>query len=176
MTLAAISAALALAAELGHMQWTIGGPSGLRGRGIPFDATGTATWRESGVSLSRGSIGIWTVERTVSKESYDWGGGGAAFFGVQDEMGGPPAGQVTVRWMPLVRFGGPGSGPGVGAGATYMTVPLWPVTALLLLGAAIAYRRAAGPSACEGCGYDLGGLGERPCPECGAMATMRGSA
>ena len=168
ITLAIISATLGLAAELGHMQWTSGGPSGLRGRGIPFDAKGIATWREAGISLSRGFIGVWSVERTVAKESYDWGGGGAAFFGVHDEMGGPPQSEGTVRWVPLVRFAGSGTPPTAAKGATFFTLPLWPLTAIFLLGAAIAYRRAAfGPSRCAGCGYDLRGIPNRNCPECG---------
>lgn len=177
MTLAIISAFLGSAAELGHMQWTNGGPSGLRGRGVAFDAAGVATWREAGVSLSRGALGVWSVERTVAKESYDWGGGGAAFFGVHDEMGGPPVSEGAVRWVPLVRFGGSGTAPAASKGATFITLPLWPLTALFLIGAAIAYRRAAvGPSVCEGCGYDLRGLVNRPCPECGTAGKVGGPA
>lgn len=162
-----VALVLGLGAELGHMQWTVGGASGLRGRGVGFDAAGIATWRESGVSLSRGSIGVWSVERSVAKESYDWGGGGAVFFGVNDELGGPGASDGMVRWLPRVGLGG--GSAGAGGSAMFVTVPLWPVALALVVGFVRAYRRAAvGPNACRGCGYDVGGLGDRPCPECGA--------
>lgn len=162
---------LAIAAEFGHMQWTSGGPSGVRGRGVPFDANGVARWRESGVSLARGAIGVWTSARSVAKDSYDWGGGGALFFGINSELGGPSASRWAVRWLPLA---GSGVVPGgVAADRTmYVMLPLWPIAALLLIGFVIAYRRASlGPSACRACGYDVGGLGDRPCPECGAKGT-----
>ena len=96
---------LGLLAEFGHAQWTTGGPSGLRGRGVAFDSTGTAAWQESGVSLFRGAIGVWTTERSVAKESFDWGGGGALFFGVNDELGGPSASDASVWWRPQAAFG-----------------------------------------------------------------------
>ena len=168
VTLAAISAALGLAAELGHMQWTIGGPSGLRGRGVPFNTQGIAMWRESGISMSRGAIGFWTLERSVAKENYDWGDGGAVFFGVSEELGGPPARQGVGRWTPRIGLAGLRTGAAAGNQALFITVPLWPLTALLLIGSLLAYRRRwLGTHACAACGYDLRGLGDRPCPECG---------
>ena len=167
MTLASISALLGLAAELGHLQWTSGGPSGLRGRGIPFNASGLATWRESGVSMSRGAIGIWTAKRAVAKDNYDWGDGGALFFGVNDELGGPLASEGTIRWAPQIGLGGLRKGTIAGNGTWIVTVPLWPLAALFLIGGVLVYRRASiGPDMCSECGYDLRGLGDRSCPEC----------
>lgn len=165
VTLAAISAVLGVAAELGHLQWTIGGPSGLRGRGVPFSTQGIATWRESGISMSRGAIGFWTLERSVAKENHDWGDGGAVFFGVSDELGGPPA---VGRWTPRIGLAGLRTPAAAANQALFITVPLWPLTALLLIGSLLAYRRRwLGTHACAACGYDLRGLGDRPCPECG---------
>lgn len=169
MALAAVSAVLAMAGEFGHLQWTTGGPSGVRGRGIPFNAAGDALWRESGVAVWGGAIGIWTVQRSIAKASYDWGGGGAMFFGVDDGMGGPPSSDRSVRWLPRV---GSGAMTPVGQAAWYVTVPLWPLTAILAIGCGIwAWRRGrVDPESCARCGYDRRGLGGRPCPECAAPA------
>ncbi len=166
-----LSALLAIAAELGHMQWTSGGPSGVRSP-IAFDAAGISTWRESGVSMSRGTISIWTAQRSVSKDSFYWGGGGAAFFGIDSELGGPPADQRAVRWIPHAGIETPVTPGPAPNRATFITLPLWPLAALLLLAAAIAYRKSlTNPHACPRCGYDLRGLRDRICPECGSGAS-----
>ncbi|MBS0197807.1 MAG: hypothetical protein JSR77_13715 [Planctomycetes bacterium] len=151
----------------GHGQWTVGGPSGIRGRGVGFDAAGNAAWREAGVSLFRGAAGVWVAERSVAKVSFDWGGGGAVFFGVDDEVGGPRGNDSSVWWRPNAGLGSVQKG--AGGRSWFVTVPLWPLAGLVLVWAAVEWRRGRiGRGACQWCGYERTGLGGGvACPECG---------
>jgi hypothetical protein len=172
LAMALAAAAVATASELGHLQWTSGRPSGLRGRGVPFDAQAVAYWRESGFTLWAGSISIWSAPRLISQESFVWGGGGASFFGVDTSLGGPGDADTAGRWLPRLAIGTPSTiGPAMPglAGAFCLMLPLWPLTALLAAATGWSYsrHRRRRPGSCARCGYDRAGLGSRPCPECG---------
>lgn len=75
-------------------------------------------------------------------------------------------------WWPKVHLGMPGINRGIGQGQYSVAVPLWMFSVL----SAVAWwgmRRAGWHRElweCRRCGYDLSGLGAKPCPECGAPA------
>jgi hypothetical protein len=94
-----------------------------------------------------------------------------------------PQGQAFIilgpqsAWRPTMTNASIGMSPG-GAPLFKLTaiyIPLWPWTTLFALTGPLAWwkaRRIPLPGHCRKCGYDLQGLANGPCPECGTLRTL----